>query len=183
MSLEAAINLSIPELLRVLSEKLGQECTRVREIPLPPVLASIATLEVEVSNYTFGQSLSKATVTVSNGQPFQIESLEARVQDVLKLIPSLRNLLQPVNRLLPETLSRIARLTVNEDAIDTGSIVPLTHVCRYWRESIVSTPGNWTLVSSERFGLAGLSMERCLAVPLELGWTCPRSERIQGSLL
>ena len=49
MSLEAAINLSVPELLRVLSEKLGQECTRVREIPLPPVLASIATLEAEVS--------------------------------------------------------------------------------------------------------------------------------------
>ena len=79
----------------------------------------------------------------------------------------MRNLLQPVNRLLPETLTRIARL-MDEDAIDTRSIIPLTHVCRYWRESIVSTPGNWTLVSSERFGLAGLSLERCRAVPLEL---------------
>jgi len=57
---------------------------------------------------------------------------------------------------------------MDEDAIDTRSVVPLTHVCRYWRNSIVSTPGNWTLVSSERIGLAELSLERCRAVPLEL---------------
>lgn len=72
-----------------------------------------------------------------------------------------------MNRLLPETLSRIARF-MDKDAIDTRSIIPLTHVCRYWRESIVSTPGNWSLVSSERIGLAELSLERCRAVPLEL---------------
>ena len=57
---------------------------------------------------------------------------------------------------------------MDENAIDTRSVVPLTHVCRYWRDSIVSTPGNWTLVSSERIGLAELSLERCRAVPLEL---------------
>jgi len=89
------------------------------------------------------------------------------VHDVLKLIPSLRNLLLPVNRLLPETLSRIAQF-MDEDAIDTRSIISLTHVCRYWRESIVSTPRSWTLVSSERINLAELSLERCRAVPLEL---------------
>ena len=49
MSLEAALDLSIPELLRVLSEKLGLECTRAREIRLPPVPTSITSLEAEVS--------------------------------------------------------------------------------------------------------------------------------------
>ena len=49
MSLEAALNLSVPDLLRVLNDKLHLECTRVREIPLPPVLASIITLRAEVS--------------------------------------------------------------------------------------------------------------------------------------
>jgi len=49
MSLEAALNLSVPDLLRVLNDKLILECTRVREIPLPPVLASITTLRAEVS--------------------------------------------------------------------------------------------------------------------------------------
>ena len=49
MSLEAALSLSVPELLRVLNEKLGLECTRAREIRLPPVPASITSLGTEVS--------------------------------------------------------------------------------------------------------------------------------------
>ena len=48
MSLEAARDLSIPDLLRLLNEKLGLECTRLREIPLPP-LASVASSESEVN--------------------------------------------------------------------------------------------------------------------------------------
>ena len=49
MSSEAALDLSIPELLRVLNEKLGLECTRAREIRLPAVPASITSLEAEAS--------------------------------------------------------------------------------------------------------------------------------------
>ena len=89
----------------------------------------------------------------------------------MELIPSLRNLLQPVNRLPPETLSRIASELIDEHATDARPIIPLTHVCRYWRGSIVSTPGNWTLISSKRIGLMELSLERCQAAPLELGLT------------
>jgi len=73
-----------------------------------------------------------------------------------------------VNRLPPEILSRIAGYVPNENARDTRSIIPLTHVCRYWRESIVSTPENWTLISSERIGLTQLSVERCKAAPLKI---------------
>jgi len=98
----------------------------------------------------------------------QIESLAARAHDVLKLIPSLRNLLRPVNRLPPEILSCIARCSLDENSVDVKSIIPFTHVCRYWRESIISTPGNWTLISNERIGLTLLSLERCKAAPLEL---------------
>ena len=48
MSLEAARDLSIQDLLRVLNEKLGLECARIREIcPYQPALA--ASLESEVS--------------------------------------------------------------------------------------------------------------------------------------
>ena len=36
MSLEAARNLDIQDLLGVLGEKLDMECTRLREIRLPP---------------------------------------------------------------------------------------------------------------------------------------------------
>ncbi|KAF9649588.1 hypothetical protein BDM02DRAFT_3186215 [Thelephora ganbajun] len=150
MSLNAALNLSVLELLQALNKKLGLECTGAREVRLPPGQASATTLEAEAST------------------PWPIECLEARVHEVLKLIPSLRNLLQPVNRLPSEILSHVARCFLHEKTIDTRSIIPLTHVCRYWRESIISAPENWALISSERINLTELSLERCKAAPLKV---------------
>lgn len=84
----------------------------------------------------------------------------------------------PVDRLSPEIISRIAQCLLDEDSIDTRWIIPLTHVCRHWRKSIISTPGNWTLASSERIGLARLSLERRGSIPLKL-WLDMR--RIRGN--
>ena len=53
-------------------------------------------------------------------------------------------------------------------AKDTRSMIPLTHVCRYWRESIISTPENWTSISSRSMDLAALSLQRAKEVPLEI---------------
>ena len=49
MPSEAAVNLSVPELLQALNEKLGLECTRARQTRLPPVPALIVSLEAKVS--------------------------------------------------------------------------------------------------------------------------------------
>ena len=49
VSMETDRGLSIPDLLRLLNEKLGLECTRLQETPLPPV--STALLELEVSAF------------------------------------------------------------------------------------------------------------------------------------
>ena len=49
MSSQTVYDLSIPELLRVLNEKLGLKCVQTREICLPPILGSISSLEAEVS--------------------------------------------------------------------------------------------------------------------------------------
>ena len=76
-------------------------------------------------------------------------------------------MLQPVNRLPPEIISRVAQ-HASRAGIDTRWIVPLTHVCRYWRESIISTPEVWTSISSYQKGLAILSLERSKAAPLQL---------------
>ena len=48
MSLEAAYNLSISDLLRVLSEKLGLESSKLRETSLP-LTCLASSLESEVS--------------------------------------------------------------------------------------------------------------------------------------
>ena len=86
----------------------------------------------------------------------------------MRLIPSLKNLLRPVNRLPPEIISDIIQYIPEEYERDASSIIPMTHVCRYWRESIISSPENWTRISSQRIGLAKLSLERCKAASLQL---------------
>ncbi|KAF9784681.1 hypothetical protein BJ322DRAFT_1065842 [Thelephora terrestris] len=48
------------------------------------------------------------------------------------------------------------------------SMIPLTHVCRYWRDSIISTPENWTLIRNRWLKLAKLSLERAKAAPLAI---------------
>ena len=82
-----------------------------------------------------------------------------------------------MNRLPPEIISHIVQYIPGGYAKDASSIIPMTHVCRYWRKSIISTPANWTRISSRRIDLAKLSLERSKAAPLEL-WLDSRGGRL-----
>jgi hypothetical protein len=127
----------------------------------------------------------------------QIESLETSARDILKLIPTLRNLFRPVNWLPPELLSRIARDVPGGGAQDASSVIPLTHVCRYWRESIVSSSEHWTLISNNQNELTALSLERAktarLGVTIDMckfradpgsfGLTSPQIQNIDSLLV
>ena len=73
-----------------------------------------------------------------------------------------------MDRLSPDILRRIARCLLNKATKDTKPIVPLTQVCRQWRESIISTPDIWALISSENNSLAALSLERSRTAPLKV---------------
>jgi len=100
----------------------------------------------------------------------QIEVIETGAHDLLRLTLSLRNLLQPINGLPLEIVSRIAQSVLHCDPDqDARSIIPLTHVCRYWRESIISNPENWTNIISDNSGkLVALNLERAKAAPLDV---------------
>ena len=76
-------------------------------------------------------------------------------------------MLQPANRLPPEIIPRITQ-HILRDSKDTYPIIPLTHVCRYWRQSILSAPENWTLISTPRMGLTALTLERSKGAALQL---------------
>ncbi|KAF9784676.1 hypothetical protein BJ322DRAFT_1109382 [Thelephora terrestris] len=132
-----ARRLSIPELFLVLNEKLGEECSKRLSFAL-----SAASIESE------------------------IKALETRAQDIQRLIITLRSMSRPVHRLPPELISHIAQYVLDEDDVDARSIVPLTHVCRFWRDSIISTSEIWALISNERMELTELSLERAKALPL-----------------
>lgn len=98
-------------------------------------------------------------------------------------------MLQPVNKLPQEILSRVAQDVPGHLDKDTRKIVPLTHVCRYWRESIVSGPECWSMsmISSHSEFLAALSpdrpswkLERSKAFPLEITLNMAETRRRPG---
>jgi len=75
-----------------------------------------------------------------------------------------------VNRLPPEVLTSCATFVSDTDP---RPIVPLTHVCRYWRTSISSNPRSWASISTEWRRLAPLCLERARAAPLAVDITIP----------
>lgn len=102
------------------------------------------------------------------------------MRESLRAAFSLWNQSLPVNQLPPTLIAYIALHVPGQDQRDAREMIPVTHVCRYWRNCIVSEPRNWTRISSRQVGLAESSLERRPAVPLELtlgvywfeGWFC-----------
>ena len=88
----------------------------------------------------------------------------------------MRNFLQPINRLPPEVLALCAAFVP-----DTGTgprpLILLTHVCRYWREAITSSPGTWARISSRWKRYAPFCLEHARAAPLSVEIS---SQEIQG---
>jgi hypothetical protein len=98
----------------------------------------------------------------------QIDALERRARDVLHEVVTFRNALRPVNRLPPEILASCATFVSDTDP---KPVVSLTHVCRYWRKSISSSPRNWASVSTAWKRLVPLCLERAGVVPLSVDIT------------
>ena len=70
-----------------------------------------------------------------------------------------------MNRLPPEVLTSCITFVFDTDP---RPILPLTHVCRYWRRSITSNPGSWASIATGWKRLAPLCLERAGVVPLAI---------------
>ena len=117
-------------------------------------------------------SVCLARIGTSSQSIPQVIGLESKARDILdKFIPTFRSLWnqsQPVNRLPREILPHIAQHLLDERAVNAKAIVPMTHVCRYWRESIISAPAVWTLISNTQGALMALSLARAKAARLHV---------------
>ena len=108
----------------------------------------------------------------------QVDALEKRAKEILGQVHSLRDSVRPVNRLPPEVLASCATFVSDADP----PIIPLTHVCQYWRESIVSNPGNWKSLGIAWERLVSLCIGRAGAVPLILDVTVSNNKGNKGFL-
>ena len=72
----------------------------------------------------------------------------------------------PVNRLPPEVLSRVLEYRTCE-----RDLVAATHVCRYWRSTLISAPSLWTcfrLRSSDDLNCTLTYLERSKSAPIDV---------------
>ena len=67
-----------------------------------------------------------------------------------------------MNRLHPELIALCATFI---SPTDPRSIVPMTHVCRYWGKAITSSPRNWASIGSGWKRLVPLCLDRAGVVP------------------
>ena len=79
-----------------------------------------------------------------------------------------------MNRLPPEIIALCAAFVPRTDP---KPVVSLTHVCRYWREAITSSPGNWVLIGSKWRRLVPLCLERTGVAPLTVDISVPKIEK------
>ena len=79
------------------------------------------------------------------------------------VIREIRNIPLPINRLPPEILAEVLQYRENEIGL-----VAATHVCRYWRSCLSSTPSLWTNFCSKNFDLARVYLERCKSAPISI---------------
>jgi hypothetical protein len=89
--------------------------------------------------------------------------LQTEASDILSLVQGLRNFSSPVGRLPPEVLEQILELRGMERDLLTA-----THVCRHWRDTIMSSPHLWTTFRC--FGVARTLqyLERSKPVPINV---------------
>ena len=75
----------------------------------------------------------------------QVRELYEVLKTATWRVANLLNESTPAHRLPPEILTRILYLTVDHGSEEhAGQVIPLTHVCRYWRSLLLSYPRMWS---------------------------------------
>ncbi|KAF9810419.1 hypothetical protein IEO21_06956 [Rhodonia placenta] len=118
---------------------------------------------------------------------FQLECIENVLLNSLSDVRMSLNAQRPINRLPVEILSKIFRRMLSPfdirgdflvwdslfDFKDTNVLLPLTHVCRRWRDVALDTPTLWTTLNSYFHpGAVDEYYFRSQSAPLKV-WTTP----------
>jgi len=96
---------------------------------------------------------------------FQLRSVELEAKRALSTIWFSMNTSPTINRLPPEVLALIPSFLISYK-----DLVYTTHVCRYWRDTIIASPLLWSTLDNEKMcrGLVAACMDRCGDAPLDV---------------
>jgi len=93
------------------------------------------------------------------------------VLEVLGLVQSMKNNLAPINRIPPDVFFLIPEYLDGDDDDDDDddqNLIAMTHVCRSWRELLITRPSLWTRLYCENTDRTRVYIERSKSAPLEL---------------
>lgn len=100
-------------------------------------------------------------------EDFSSRGIEWDLFQILQAVKSTKKMCVPVNKLPPEILSRVLyHRSCGQDLISA------THVCRYWRSTLISTPSLWKTFHFNRSSCdvdrTLTYLERSKAVPIDI---------------
>ena len=88
---------------------------------------------------------------------------------MLGLVQSMKNNLAPINRIPPDVFFRIPEYLDGDDDDDDQNLIAMTHVCRSWRELLITRPSLWALLPDcQNTDRTRVYIERSKSAPLEL---------------
>ena len=97
-----------------------------------------------------------------------MNALEHDVLEVLSLVQSVKNSFAPINRIPPEVLSFIPDYRGNDKNGTDQDLIALTHVCRSWRDTIISRSSLWTRLDFKNAEKTHTYIQRSKLSPLEV---------------
>jgi hypothetical protein len=92
-----------------------------------------------------------------------MDNLEQDAREVLRLVRSVKNTFGPINRIPQEILSLIPGYRGTEKAL-----IALTHVCRGWREQLISCSSLWASLDCANVDRTRVYLERSRTSPLDI---------------
>ena len=96
---------------------------------------------------------------------FQMDVLERDALEVVRLVRSAKNSLAPINRIPPEVFSLIPDYICGRRRADR-ILVRLTHVCRSWRDTLISRSSLWARLDFADIGKTSTYIRRSQSFPL-----------------
>ena len=93
----------------------------------------------------------------------QVDDTISRISDILKNVKNVRNSLQPISKLPPETLALVAEFLEPK-----RQLVNATAVCQHWRATLLSFPRLWSTIRCSNRMQFEAYLERSKSTPLDV---------------
>ena len=114
-------------------------------------------------------SISKVPVPSMLLTPKQLRKLHTSIKNAVRSVSATQNEFSPIGRLPPETLVNISEfVTAPRTRESVFEIVKMSHICQYWRSTLISYPQLWSsiFVRNDHKDFIAACLERSREVPL-----------------